>query len=243
MRLKALTWNRYRAFKERHRVNLAPTTVIIGKNGSGKSIVARLPLLLSSALSESPEGPLDLLAGGIEHAVSFLDLINLRSGLPFSLGMEITGEQPDLAFETTLRYVNETRSLAIESFVLSEGNSVVLQADISGEEQLTSLRPTYNIKGDGFEHLPHELKFSGLFPLAHGLSGRLGERLVSALSLFRLALPTPSYLGPFRAEPTHSMRMPNQTIKELGPRGERALELLADDRLRRGGGLASQVSD
>jgi hypothetical protein len=39
------------------------------------------------------------------------------------------------------------------------------------------------------------------------------------------------------------MRMPNQTIKALGSRGERALELLADDRLRRGGGLASQVSD
>jgi predicted ATPase len=37
--------------------------------------------------------------------------------------------------------------------------------------------------------------------------------------------------------------MPSQTIKELGPRGERALELLADDRLRRGGSLAREVSD
>jgi hypothetical protein len=70
--------------------------------------------------------------------------------------------------------VNETRSLAIESFVLSENNSVVLKADISGEEQLTNPKPVYTIKADGIEHSPHELKFSGLFPLAHGLNGSLG---------------------------------------------------------------------
>ncbi|NIE66485.1 AAA family ATPase [Burkholderia sp. Ax-1719] len=39
------------------------------------------------------------------------------------------------------------------------------------------------------------------------------------------------------------MRTPNQNIRELGPKGERALEILADDRLRRGGELSRKVSE
>lgn len=50
MKLKALIWNRYRSFKERQKVELAPLTVIIGKNGSGKSVISRLPLILSSGV-------------------------------------------------------------------------------------------------------------------------------------------------------------------------------------------------
>jgi predicted ATPase len=79
--------------------------------------------------------------------------------------------------------------------------------------------------------------------MGEGLDGQLANRLTSDLEAFREALPTPSYLGPFRVEPSHSMRVPSQTIRELGARGERALELLADDRLRRGGNLARQVSE
>jgi predicted ATPase len=243
VRLKALTWNRYRAFKERQRVELAPVTIIIGKNGSGKSVISRLPLLLSSAISDNPEGPLNLMAGGVEHSASFQDLANLRGSLPFSLGFEICGEEGSFGFETTLRYVNETRSLAIEHFVLSEMDRTIFDAEISSEDQLTEAAPTYVLRVESAAHHTAELKFAGLFPRSDGLDGQIGERLDTILGLFRTALPTPSYLGPFRAEPERSMRMPNQTIRELGPRGERALEILADDRLRHGGDLVRQVSE
>ena len=168
MRLKALTWNRYRAFKERQRVELAPVTIIIGKNGSGKSVISRLPLLLSSAISDNPEGPLNLMAGGVEHSASFQDLANLRGSLPFSLGFEICGEEGSFGFETTLRYVNETRSLAIEHFVLSEMDRTIFDAEISSEDQLTEAAPTYVLRVESAAHHTAELKFAGLFPRSDG---------------------------------------------------------------------------
>src|SRR5436309_2771675 len=110
MRLSALTWNRYRSFKERQRVELAPVTIVIGRNGSGKSVISRLPLLLAGGVSGVSQGPLDLMAGDVEHAASYQDLVNMRGALPFSLGAEINGSEGHFAFETTMRHLNETRS-------------------------------------------------------------------------------------------------------------------------------------
>src|SRR5437016_2944899 len=120
MHLSALIWNRYRSFKERQRVELAPITIIIGRNGSGKSIISRLPLLLAGGVSGEAPGPIDLLAGGVEHAASYQDLVNMRGALPFSLGAEIKGTGGLFAFETTMRHLNETQSLAIEGFQLKQ---------------------------------------------------------------------------------------------------------------------------
>jgi predicted ATPase len=52
----------------------------------------------------------------------------------------------------------------------------------------------------------------------------------------------PSYLGPFRAEPGSVTRAPSQGVQTLGPRGERSIELLADDKLRHGGSVGKKVS-
>lgn len=165
MRLTALICNRYRAFKERQRIELAPITLIIGKNGSGKSVISRLPLLLSSAISEQAEGPLDLAAGGVEHAATFQDLVNSRGALPFTLGAEIADDHRSYTFETTLRYVNETRSLAIESFLLKAGDDALFNAEISDVEELTNDHPLFNTRVKGSEAQQTRLSFAGLFPV------------------------------------------------------------------------------
>ncbi|WP_080401601.1 AAA family ATPase [Burkholderia ubonensis] len=243
MRLTALICNRYRAFKERQRIELAPITLIIGKNGSGKSVISRLPLLLANAISEQAEGPLDLAAGGVEHAAAFQDLVNSRGALPFTLGAEIADEHRSYSFETTLRYVNETRSLAIESFLLKAGTDTLFSAEISDVEELTKDSPVFDTQFEAKEKQKTRLSFAGLFPRLDGLGDPASGEIAAVLASFRQALPTPSYLGPFRAEPSPSMRTPNQNIRELGPRGERALDILADDRLRRGGELSRKVSE
>lgn len=243
MRLSALTWTRYRSFKERQHVALAPLTILIGRNGSGKSVLSRLPLLLSSAVSSLSDGPIDLTAGGIEHASSYQDLVNQKGALPFSLGMEVSGAEGQFGFETTLRYVNETRSLAIEAIILLKNSKQVLSATISNEDQLTAALPTYVVHAQG-ERRPgsYQIKFDGLLPCEESFDGQLRDLVSLLVNNFRLALPQPSYLGPFRAEPNRPIRFPSQQIPDLGPRGERASELLADDNLRRGGKLASGVS-
>lgn len=243
MKLKALICHRYRAFKERHRIELSPVTVIIGKNGSGKSIISRLPLLMAASISDSAEGPLDMSAGGIEHAASFQDLIHSRSSLPFALGAEIADEETTYVFETTIRYVLQTRSLVIEEFILQKNKVPLISLVIEDAAQLENNKPKYviTLSGDSTITGSSEVSFSGLFPLSNGLNSITGKILDDALTLFRQALPAPSYLGPFRSEPERSMRMPNQSIRNLGPRGERALEMLADDQLRHDGKLATMV--
>lgn len=241
MRVSALTWSRYRAFKERQRVDLAPVTLIIGRNGSGKSVISRLPLLLASALSREPEGPLNLIAGGVDHAASFQDLVNMRGALPFSVGLEISDGNTVYGFETTLRYVAETKSLSIERFTLNHNDDEIVTIEIANADQLTAANPIYNLTGFGLGQETQALNFSGLFPAHTG--GEFGTHLLRIHEMFRTALPMPSYLGPFRVEPQRSSRLPSQSIRELGSRGERALELLADDRLRHGGQLTAQVAD
>jgi predicted ATPase len=60
MDLVGLSFQNYKAFPERESVEIRPLTVLIGRNSSGKSAIARLPLLLAGALSERAEAPIEL---------------------------------------------------------------------------------------------------------------------------------------------------------------------------------------
>lgn len=242
MELAALTWQRYRAFKEKQRLSLAPVTLIIGKNGSGKSIISRLPVLIANALLETAEGPVDLSAGTIEHAASYQDLVFSRGALPFALGSEFVNGTTIFSFETTLRYVQEKRVIAIEKFVLYRDQDVLLRVEISDADQLLADEPNFNIDLNGTATLGAGWRFRGLLPHGPEALGPDATEAASVLHQLRNAFSPPSYLGPFRAEPSYSHRTPSQTIRDLGSKGERAVELLADDCLRHGGELAESVS-
>jgi predicted ATPase len=243
VRLKSLTLERYRAFKDREVISLSPITILIGKNGSGKSVITRVPLLVARAISGSADSPLELEAGSVEHATSFQDFVNQRSSLPFSLGMTAGNDSRTIGFETTLRYVSERRALAIERFSLVADGHALLEAELSSPEQLTTETPTYNVITANGDPRTMTLQFTGLLAEYASLDTESAQSVERLYLDLRSALPMPSYLGPFREEPARYMRTPSQGIIDLGPRGERALELLADDSLRHGGELTRRVSE
>lgn len=243
VRVSALSWMRYRSFKERQRVEVAPVTVIIGRNGSGKSVISRLPVLLASGVDVEAIDPLDLSAGGVEHAATYQDLVHSRSRLPFSLGAEVSSRNDRFEFETSLRYVSELRSLAVETFWLSRRGERLMQADLSDERQLTSAEPNYDIVIGGQRSSFNAITFAGLLPRESDFyDGVFRKVLGEALAAIRRALPAPSYLGPFRVDAGHFSRAPGQRVRELGPKGERVIELLAEDQVRFGGDLVRGVS-
>lgn len=242
MRLSALSWTRYRSFKERQRVEMAPVTLIIGRNGSGKSVISRLPVLLASGVDKDAVDPLDLSAGGVVHAATYQDLVHSRSRYPFSLGAEVAEGDDRFEFETSLRYVSELRTLVVEAFWISRRGEPLLKAELLDESQLASINPRYNVAIDG-ERSPQDLGFVGLLPRISGFEGTFRETLQEALAAIRTALPAPSYLGPFRMEAGLPSRPPGQRIRQLGPKGERAIELLAEDKVRFGGDLVRGVSE
>ena len=60
MELVELRFENYKAFHRPATLELRPLTLLIGRNSAGKSAVARLPLLLSRALSGPAKSPVEL---------------------------------------------------------------------------------------------------------------------------------------------------------------------------------------
>lgn len=173
VRVSALSWTRYRSYKERQRVEVAPITLIIGRNGSGKSVISRLPVLLASGVSADATDPLDLSAGGITHAATYQDLAHSRSRLPFSLGAEVSDDKNCFEFETSLRYVTELRTLAVEGFWLSVRGHRIVEITLLDEAQLTSPTPHYKVSIGEPSGAP--IEFVGLLPKEMGFGGETRE--------------------------------------------------------------------
>ena len=221
---------------------MAPLTIVIGKNGSGKSVLTRLPVLLAGSLHNEDGGPVDLAAGGLEHALSYQDLVYARGSLPFSLGAEVELDGRTTRFETTMRYVGESRSLAVERCEVSRDGTLMLRAEISSEDELAQEVARYRVELPGSVEDNYPLEFRGLLPRPASFQGTARDFMQGLLDEVMQGLPPPSYLGPFRAEPNLLSRSPNQGVRSLGPRGERAIELLADDKLRNRGRVGAAVS-
>lgn len=95
-RLTAIEIERFKSYRERTRVELAPLTVLLGRNNSGKSTLIQALLLLKQTLAlPRPEVPLHL-----EGMVDALSLRELTSGWPE--GTEIEGPSFSLEWTSTV---------------------------------------------------------------------------------------------------------------------------------------------
>jgi predicted ATPase len=240
----ALLFTRYRAFRDSARLELSPLTVVIGKNGGGKSVLTRLPLIVASGLDPEAEAPIDLGAGGIYHGTRYEDLIYQRSAQPFSLGAEISHDERRIQFITTLRHVVERHSLGIEAFELSESGQRIVSLRAASPEDIGNPEGSFLAK---FGQDPNEqtirAEIVGLFPVFIEGHVHITDEIQSRRSLFESAFSGPSYLGPFRTEAGSLPRIPRQGVRDLGPRGERALDIVGNDALRGNGELVQAVED
>ena len=239
----ALHFSRYRAFKEEVRVPIAPLTLILGRNGSGKSVITRLPLMLAGGIDESATSPLNLVAGGISHASRYEDLVHQRSARPFMLGAEMTVDDRLVIFKTTLRHVVETHSLAYEAFELIENGATILRLSISLPDEIGKGEAKFNLQADDSIERLCKVRFSGLFPSEIEGEPGLQERIRIIRDEFQQAFEDPAYIGPFRSEVSSSGRVPQQGVRLLGSRGEGALDVLGDDVLRGDGATARLVEE
>lgn len=241
MKLTGISCLRYKKFKGPTYFPITPLTIVIGKNGSGKSVISRLPMLLSGSVSPTSQGVIDINAGGVWHARSLHDLVFERSGLPFSLGATLADQTAELSFECTLRYVNEAKRIAVESFRLSSNGEDLLHADLCNLDELANERKEYSIKVLGVERTV-EMTWHSLLPEVDQLDLSEDEaELAQKISQIRHALGMPAYLGPFRAEIIGRGRFPHQGVRSLGPKGEKTIDFLADDKLRNAGLVCDAV--
>ncbi len=249
--LTHLFFENYRTFERPETLELRPLTVLIGRNSSGKSAIARLPLLLSRGLSDAAEAPLELEFDGHDFGASFTDLVTNRIATRgITVGATATDTDTDETVElrATVGYWQEFNLQAVREYQLKENESIRHDVRWNGEGDPRA--PGLAYKGSD-DYQAGELFFRGLWPKqnhelglftrGHGvgiteLAGETMSHLASALSPLR-------YLGPFRDAPIREDRIPESVVREMGPRGIHAAKILANDWIRQRGTILKRVGD
>ncbi|HNH09140.1 MAG TPA: AAA family ATPase, partial [Leptospiraceae bacterium] len=76
--INKISFKNYKLFRTLQEMELRPMTVLIGKNSSGKSAIAKLFTLIEGSLSGSFNEAFRLINGGVELGAEFKDLIHER---------------------------------------------------------------------------------------------------------------------------------------------------------------------
>ncbi|HYO52048.1 AAA family ATPase [Archangium sp.] len=257
MELTGLSFENYKAFAQREALELKPLTVLIGRNSSGKSAIARLPLLLARALSERAQSPVDLDIDGVDFGGSFVDLIHNRTPHgSIGLGATFENDQGE-RYEVWARvqHFSEFEMQVVSAFELKRTGYPALAFTWVLEDDPRVEPGRYKAQvGDGGDTFEVALSFQGLWPtyvqVGRGAVGETDPRLVQlfgelhyALVHLRPALARLGYLGPFRTPPQRQYRFPGGMPQSVGVSGAEAPALLGADLLRKGGMVVKAVGE
>jgi len=246
MKLTSLLFENYKAFKQPEEIEIRPLTILIGRNSSGKSVIARLPLLLARALSEQAEGPLELEFNGLNFGKSFLDLIHNRFWAgAISLGASFTkNNEEKYTFKVKLQYFEEPKLFVISRFEMFFFDQHFI-FEWKGKDPVNEANK-YQLNSHQCQ-----ITFQGLFPETIKLDTNRKE-IVQWLERFQAvlnqtkvefahAMKNITYLGPFRESVQRQYNFPGTSPKHVGFAGEKAPALLGDDSLRRRGKVVDSV--
>lgn len=206
MKIKTVSFENYKAFFEKQTMQLKPITILIGKNSSGKSSIAKLFTLLENSLSGNIDEPLLLKNNGVELGGEFRDLVYKR--------------QPN---EVVAFGVDFDNNIKIEASIFRQDSSLNLIIDkwhLSTPDKNMSLnfiREPNNLnrytKNDGTEL---EQIFKGIIPKGYRPNFQIDV----------------DYIGPFRILPERQFHLTGQLeYKDTGVVGENAYAMLGVSKL------------
>ncbi|MEU8338712.1 AAA family ATPase [Micromonospora tulbaghiae] len=237
MPLRKIVLENYRCFRDRQEIELAPVTVVLGKNNSGKSVLTRAPLVIATGFNTTSTAPLDLDRLEPQPVDGFADLVFEQSPHgKFFLGFEVDGPAP-FAMDATIQLVDEERTAFVSDLRLA----------IADQEFALSWQPTvtdgyegfsYQIQAPGRASVVRAVPFAGLRPRPAGIPELrpLGERQ-SGLSLGPIR-----FLSAYRDRPERQHRLPLGTPRGIGEQGQGTLGILAHDQARNNGELLDRVN-
>lgn len=232
MNLLRFSIERYKGYAELAEVELAPLTILVGSNNSGKTALAQAIQLLAGGLAsagkDNPE-PLPLESGGIRHGVTFEDLVTGRTVHGrLTLSANFTDVSGDLSLSATVQNVVSPSSTSVRQITkwsLSNGRN-----GIEVKREGLDARSPYLVSKLGREQYKQEINWLGLLP-------RQAERLSEWTAAQADALKSWSrgvrhLQCPRRLRPS-PFTLVGDSSRILGPTGRDApLVLAADDELR-----------
>lgn len=218
----------YKSFKEKQELELKPITILIGKNSSGKSAVAKLPTLIEGSLSGKFEDPLLTINNDVELGAEFRDLVHGREigSLEFSL----ENKENKLTVEVASG-IKESDLPRIRKWVLNEEFNF----------KYNDLKKSYYNEDNGGDFI---CDFSGfnLDLLLDKSKDGTSEDVVN-LRDKDITLKT-NYIGPLRETPNRTYSsIGNSKTQKIGNKGENAYQILISDYLYNESKLLNKVSE
>jgi hypothetical protein len=238
--LTKLEFENYRTFERKEELALAPLTVLIGRNSSGKSAIARLPLLLRRGILPGGQAPLELEFDGHDFGASFVDVVHGRVPTrAIRFGATVSDGATSHRMSVAIGYWDEFQMQGVREFQLEvDGSSIFDLAWNQEGNPVEGLR--YRIAPMTSEE---PIRFEGLIPVDVGrLIGDVrGGHALGARFAIQDALRDLIYLGPFRDAPARAIRLPESAVTDVGLRGGQAARALANDWLRHGAKVLERV--
>ena len=231
MELQKIALERYKGYAQRVELELAPLTILVGPNNSGKTALAQAIQLLAGGIAPSDREarePLPLESGGIRHGEDFADLVTGRAvhgRLSFSV--TLAGKRGALSLSATITNVvapGQPSERQVSDWRLKSD-----QGEIHAERQGFGGVSAYRVSGAG-AHSLRTVVWRGLIPqqrdeLALWIAPQVEALKAWAAGVRHLRCPRRLVSSPFFA--------PERSPASIGCDGRDApLALAGDDALK-----------
>ena len=232
MELREISLERYKGYAEPVDIELAPLTILVGANNSGKTALAQAIQLIAGSLVRPTKDTSELIpleSGGIRHGETFEDLVTGRAVHGrMRLSVALSSGNCELSLAATIGNVfSPARSpeRQIADWRLRSGSDEIVLQRTGFEE-----KSPYTILDSGTEKGARPITWRGLIPreadsLADWVPVGVGALEDWATGVRHLQCPRRLLASPFTTAEHSSV--------DLGPEGqETPLALAADDALR-----------
>jgi AAA15 family ATPase/GTPase len=228
MKVKSISFENYKAFYERQTIQIKPITILIGKNSSGKSSIAKLFTLFENSLMGNIDEPLLLNNNGVELGGEFDNLFFENNPGGISLIFKIVFEN-DVQIEIAL--LKKVDGYGLEIFQWKYQDDVLkLELELNDDGYL-----------DTITKKKYECEFKGFIPTKFN---EINDKNTSKnlLDKFKLEKIDVDYIGPFRILPKRYFYLTGQTeFRDTGVTGENAYAMLGISKLKKNDELHKNV--
>ncbi|MFM2061613.1 MAG: hypothetical protein RLZZ507_1283 [Cyanobacteriota bacterium] len=227
VRIKSVSFENYKAFYEKQTMQLKPITILIGKNSSGKSSIAKLFTLLETSLKGDIDEPLLLKNNGVELGADFDNLFPDNNPGGISLNFQIIFDN-NIQIEVGLLKKTDGYGLDIWQWKYKDNIE---------EFDLKSFAFSYV---NDIDQEFYDCEFKGFIPKEFIKEGTNENLSVN----FKIPQIDVDYIGPFRILPQRCFSLTGKTkFRDTGITGENAYIMLGVSKLEKKDKLYEKVGE
>jgi predicted ATPase len=220
--IKKISFKNFKLFNEEQSIELKPITILIGKNSSGKSALAKLPTLISESLKGTNEDPFSWENDGVTLGSNYSDLNH---------GKETTGLFKFKLINDKENFLSIDVQFGRNSLYINYWNyndEFILKYDLESKNYFLSIH----------ENKLYRCVFHGF--ILEKIVDFVGD--IPKIDDFKFDF---DYICSYRIQPNEidEEQPKEKSIKKIGIDGRYAYEILINDLLYSDSQLLNQVSD